>query len=168
MFKKYNIEDFCRTSNMDFLMKLYLMNLVQQQQKSSSAYNMSNIQPPTVPLADQVANSNYFQQLFLQNAIETMQTISNDINTNLFGNQINNSFVSSTVTSTPTSSFDDNEYRANISAQPTNSSTNNFSTPSSISSDEKSYTLMDAGSTISPLSVKNSHLFQNNKLTMTI
>ncbi|KAL5290153.1 CASZ1.2 family protein [Megaselia abdita] len=101
------------TSNMDFLMKLYLMNFVQQQQKSSTANNITNVIPPATSLADPTAN----------------------------------------ITSTPTSSFDDSDYKSNISIQHGSNSTNTFSTPSSISSDDKSSILVDASSTLSPLSM---------------
>lgn len=137
------------TSNMDFLMKLYLMNILNQQQKSSSA----NHQPPELPLADPTANSNLLQQIFLQNALETMQNISNDLNTNIFSNHMNNFLFPSTVISTPPSSFDESDFKNNISRQH-EGSINNFSTPSSISSDEKSI-LVDTSPTISPLSVRD-------------
>lgn len=137
---------------MDFLMKLYLMNFVHQQQSPLSASLLSN--PSTLPLAETIANSNFFQQIFLKNALETMQNISNDSNTNNFSNQMNNYLFPSTVISTPSSSFDESDFKNNISAQHGNSSTNNFSTPSSISSNDKSSILADASSTLSPLGVR--------------
>lgn len=138
---------------MDFLMKLYLMNFLNQQQKSSSANHLT--QPPELPLADLTANSNLFQQIFLQTALETVQNISNDLNTNIFSNQMNNLLFPSTVISTPSSSFDESDFKNNLGTQHEGSSTNNFSTPSSISSDERSSILVDTSSTISPLSVRD-------------
>lgn len=139
------------TSNMDFLMKLYLMNFVNQQQKVPSG-NLLNAHPG-LPLADPIANSNYIQQLFLQKALESMQNTSD---TNLYNQQINNSLFSSTVSSTPKSSFNDSDNKTDISSQHASSS-NNFSTPSSISSNDKSSLLMDAELSKSPIGVSYSY-----------
>lgn len=137
------------SSNLDFLTKLYLINYVHHQGKSPSVN-------PTVSLAEPIANSNFYQQqIFLQNAIDAMQNIYSDLNKNTFNSQTNNYLFPSTVISTPSASFEENDFKNYIRLQHGNCSLNNFSSPSSISSD-KSSILVDSSTAISPLCVRNS------------
>lgn len=132
------------------------MNIVQQQQQQIALTNhTSNRFSPATPITDPIANSNYLQQLYLQNALESIQNISNNLNTNFQNNTFDNVLFSSTVTSTPTSSFEDNDSKinSNNTCLTKNLSSNNLSTPSSISSDDKSLLMDNNGLMLSPCSV---------------
>lgn len=137
---------------MDFLTKLYLLNFVHHQQQSASVNQVTQ----AASLADPIANSNFYQQqIFLQNTIDTMQNIYSDLSKNTFNTQINNYLFPSTVISTPSPSFEESDCTSSIGFQQVCNSTNNFSSPSSLSSD-KSSILVDSSSTTSPLCVRNS------------